>query len=229
MDVNLSSLTDPVSSQDFRPQMVYRNFKMLTTSGTTSRIHCAAHCLLVTNSHPCTTFNHADDDMICRCGVLKLSVTEPAMLENMYVNIPCQERIISGNAKMCDLTDLQWCHQTFGIVSGMFGILTTSDADVGAGLPALALGIEGATQCQPIASLPSTNLIEPGPMVLIEESIYVFGGKANTPEFHGSDAIYKYNLNVGSWTTMSTMIDKRISAQATHLGGKEVLITGTRS
>ena len=109
---------------------------------------------------------------------------------------------------------------------GIFGIMKTPDSEAGAGLPVLALGIDGVTQCMVVPNLPSTNLKKPGPLVLHGETIYVFGGSAVTPNLHSSAKVYQYDLHTGDWNQMSKMIQKRTNSGVIRFSENEVFITG---
>lgn len=63
-------------------------------------------------------------------------------------------------------------------------------------------------------------------MVVVDHTIFSFGGRLDYTTFHGTDAIYKYDLATNTWALISNMIQPRYFASAIRLSETEILITG---
>lgn len=94
------------------------------------------------------------------------------------------------------------------------------------GLPTVALGIDGVTQCTGTSTMPATIIQGANTFVVLGATIYSFGGKLASNGQKGVVAIYKYDMNTDSWTQTSSMIQPRFSSRAVQLSENEIFVTG---
>ena len=177
--------------------MVNGNFKELARRKVPSKIHSASFCLLVTDNHHCTAFKLTNSNNTCHCGILTVFVTLFAMLDYMYVDMLCKRRGISGNLRHLFPRCFLQCFDVVPIITAIFGVMNNFNMP-STGLPTVALGIHGITQCSMTSRMPSTNILGGFAFTLIGNAVYTFGGRIITPSRTGTEAVYKYDLNTNN-------------------------------
>ena len=105
--------------------------------------------------------------------------------------------------------------------------MSSSFKNVGNGLPTRAIGVDGVTKCDQTSALPSSDLLKANSVLLAGDALFSFGGKvAINGSNIGSNAAYKYDTLTNTWTSITSLIQKRFYPVAVRLSENEIIITG---
>ena len=87
--------------------------------------------------------------------------------------------------------------------------------------------MNGVTECAATSKIPSSDVIDGQSVIHLQKYVYAFGGKMVGQHLHGSDSVYKYSLEMDTWTQMSSLIQGRYAAAASILSENEIFIAGS--
>lgn len=93
-------------------------------------------------------------------------------------------------------------------------------------MPTRAIGINGVTECPVLSKMPSNDILRTNAVIHLQQSVYSFGGKMDGDSSPGSDAVYKYSIDLDTWTQMPSLNQGRYAVAASILSEKEIFITG---
>ena len=114
-------------------------------------------------------------------------------------------------------------------IPAIFGTYRSLVGNETNGLPATAIGIDGATECPKPANMPSSDMLGDNALISIGDSVFSFGGRQrnhNGAHLGGSKSAFKYNLIIKNWAQISPMIHGRWLAAVATLSENEILIAG---
>ena len=104
---------------------------------------------------------------------------------------------------------------------------TTSGNEIG-GLPSLAFGMDGFTECSSIPNIPTTQVLRGNSLAIMDGLIYSFGGQISGPD-PGSKAAYRYDPETENWVTLASLKQGRHLSAVIGLSEIEILIAGNLS
>lgn len=103
------------------------------------------------------------------------------------------------------------------------------EEDAPNGLKSIALGIEPTTQCSTsLPRLPSTDVTYGNQVILMEGSIFSFGGKSRDNSGQASNATvnFKYELFSNQWLQIEELTQRRYLTTLVQISRNEIFITG---